>query len=219
MIDSKLIATLKTFTEEEMNSFSKFISSPFFSEGKNSIKLFKELKKFYPAFDANDENFNAEYFYKILFPRGKFNRQVIWNLLSRLEKLAMEFLVQTSLKKKEKDYFGLLYDELIERKLFKKAKKTIEEAVKNTSTDSFGTEYYHFKWGIWKSQADYWKRQGRQDKAIEAGFSSSEYFILNLLSELSWQVWEQRLNKVMYNADSDSNILKEFLKLVQNFLS
>jgi hypothetical protein len=51
MRDSKLINLLKTFSEDEIKSFRKFVASPFFNSVKNYINLLKVLEKFYPGFD------------------------------------------------------------------------------------------------------------------------------------------------------------------------
>jgi len=51
MIKSKAIQVLKTFSEDELRLFSKFVNSPFHNNNKNLSRLFAYLKKHYPLFD------------------------------------------------------------------------------------------------------------------------------------------------------------------------
>ena len=110
---TKLILTLKSFSRDEIKSFDKFISSPFFNNGRNYIPFFTELKKFYPDFD--NKNLNAEFIYKKLYPGKNFNKQVMWNYVSQLEKLALEFLIHNSLKQNRSERFFLISEELLKR--------------------------------------------------------------------------------------------------------
>ena len=85
MKDTKLIQTLKTFTSDEIKNFEKFAASSYFNKGRNYLPLLTELKKFQPSFD--NERLTAEYLYKKIYRGRKFNKQVMWNLVSGLEKL------------------------------------------------------------------------------------------------------------------------------------
>ncbi|MEP7145643.1 MAG: hypothetical protein ABI792_01400, partial [bacterium] len=115
MKDTKLIQTLKTFSKEDAKNFEKFIASPYFNKGRNYIPLLNELKKFSPSFD--NENLTSEYLYKKIYPSRKFNKQVMWNQVSQLEKLAIKFLLQTALDNSPMERFLLIFDELSKRNL------------------------------------------------------------------------------------------------------
>src|SRR5690242_4917104 len=117
MKDTKLINLLKTLSPDEMKSFEKFIASPYFNSVKNHTNLFKELKKFYPAYE--DKKFTHEYIYSRLFKGRPFNKQVMWNLVSGFEKLACEFLIQNSLTLAEPVKLSLIFSELEKRELDK----------------------------------------------------------------------------------------------------
>ncbi|MDQ3021861.1 MAG: hypothetical protein M3R36_15010 [Bacteroidota bacterium] len=110
MKDTKLIQTLKTFTKDENKNFVKFVASPYFNKGRNYIPLLNELQKFY--LDFEDERLTSEYLYKKIYPGRKFNKQVMWNQVSQLEKLAIEFLRQTGLKSYQTEKFAILFTEL-----------------------------------------------------------------------------------------------------------
>ncbi|MEO8664421.1 MAG: hypothetical protein ABI462_02900 [Ignavibacteria bacterium] len=211
MKDSKLIQTLKTFTKDELKLFEKFVASPFFNKGRNYLPVLFELQKFYPSFE--NDKLTPEYIYKKIFPSGKFNKQVMWNYVSQLEKLALEFLLQTALKDNKMERSVMMYDELTKRNLEKHVIKEIETAEKDLSTAKFGKEYFSAKWNLENNKADYWNQaQGRQDKSYEGTVKSTEYLILNFLVDLSVQVWDLHILKVMYNAGSETNSAIAFVK-------
>ena len=56
-----LIKLLREFTPREMNNFGKFVRSPFFNNQSTLIRLFDELKKYYPDFIV----FKDDYIYVI----------------------------------------------------------------------------------------------------------------------------------------------------------
>lgn len=71
MQKSKLITLLKTFSKEEMKNFDKFISSPYFSRGRNLKPLYNVLKKYHPSFDS--PHFTEEKIFNKLYPKKKFD--------------------------------------------------------------------------------------------------------------------------------------------------
>src|SRR5689334_25124303 len=93
---SKLINILRTFSKEEMGEFEKFAASPYHNTGKNIVPFLKQLQKYHPNFD--DDKLSYEYFYTKLYPGKKFNKQVMWNLCSAMEKASAEFLIQQRLR-------------------------------------------------------------------------------------------------------------------------
>jgi hypothetical protein len=115
MKGSKLINILKTFSKEEMKLFEKFVASPYFNNGKNCAPLLKRLQKFYPDFD--DEKLTNENIYKKLYPRKNFNKQVIWNLNSAMEKMAEEFIAQLGMRNDKFGRMGYIVHHYNERKL------------------------------------------------------------------------------------------------------
>jgi len=125
MKDSKLIKILKTFSPEEIKSFEKFITSPYFNTVKNYLFFFKELIKFYP--DFNDDRLNGELIYRKLYKGKPFNKQVMWNLNSKLEDLANEFLEQVALGKNKFERLELLVSEIGNRKLLNNYSHTLKE--------------------------------------------------------------------------------------------
>lgn len=223
MHDSRLIQTLKSFSKEEFRQFEKFAASPYFNNGRNYIPFLNELKKHYPAFENRNDSLKAESIYRKIYPGKNFNKQVMWNLVSQLEKLAMEFILQTGLKNNRQHRFALMFDELSKRNLDKHIFKEIESAEKYTGTLKYGIDYFNTKWILESNKAGYWNSvQGRQDKSYEGTVRSTEYLLLNFLAELSIQVSDLQILNIMYNTGEELNSAityvksLDFKKLVEN---
>lgn len=97
-MNTKLIKLLKTLTDDELKMFGKFIKSPYFNTVKNLCKLYSELIKFHPSYSSG--LLTNELLHKKLFNGKPFNRQVMWNLSSKLEGQLKDFLQHQELRKK-----------------------------------------------------------------------------------------------------------------------
>jgi len=213
MKDTKLIQNLKTFTKDEIKLFERFVASPYFNNGRNYLPFLKELRNHYPDFKDLKGKLTSESVYKKLYPGKKFNKQVMWNQVSHLEKLALEFILQTALKNNKSERFILLFNELSKRNLDKLIIKEIEKADKYISTVKLGEEYFSFKWTVELNRADYWNSVlGRQDKSFEGTVKSTEYLMLKFLADLSAQVWDLNILKLMYNAGDEINSALELVR-------
>lgn len=84
------IKILKTFTSKEMNDFEKFLISPFYNNHSTLIKIFRELKKYYPSFE--DAILSKEYLFNLVNKGVKYDDMLFRKYLSRLYKLAEEYL-------------------------------------------------------------------------------------------------------------------------------
>lgn len=85
-----IVKILKKFTPKEMSEFEKFLNSPFYNNHSTVVKLFLELKKFYPQF--SDNILTKEYLFEIINPEKKYDDSLFQKYLSRINKLAEEYL-------------------------------------------------------------------------------------------------------------------------------
>ena len=81
---------LKRFSPEEINEFEKKLNSPFFNNHSTIIKLFVELKKFYPEF--SDKILTKEYLFSVVNKGRKYDDKIFRKYLSHINKLAKEYL-------------------------------------------------------------------------------------------------------------------------------
>lgn len=134
---------LKRFSPEEINEFEKKLNSPFFNNHSTIIKLFVELKKFYPEF--SDKILTKEYLFSVVNKGKKYDDKIFRKYLSRINKLAEEYLniVQIRLEKNKRELNVLMQlskrdlNEVYSRKL-----KDVEKSFsRETDTESSLLKY------------------------------------------------------------------------------
>jgi hypothetical protein len=120
---------------KEVNEFEKFLHSPFYNNHSTLVKLYGELKKHYP--DFTDKNITKEYLYQVVNRGKKYDDKLFRKYLSRLSKLAEEYLniLQLRLERQNADInilkqlSGRDMQEVYEKKL-KEVEKAIEKNYK-----------------------------------------------------------------------------------------
>ena len=68
---SKFVLTIKTLGEDELKAFENWLRSPWCNSNKNLIRLFEQLKKYYPQFKTN--KLTKEKLFRKVLPNGKFS--------------------------------------------------------------------------------------------------------------------------------------------------
>lgn len=91
MENSKLIPLLQSLDKEEFKLFGRFVKSKVYNPNKNLIKLYEELKKYYPEF--RERNIEQEKIYERIFPGKPFHIGIMRNLISDMMQLVKDFFV------------------------------------------------------------------------------------------------------------------------------
>lgn len=106
MENTKIVKLLSSFSKSEIKEFKSFISSPYFSRGRNLIPFYSILCRYYPEFDS--ENFTTGKIFKKLYPGKNFEQKsashTLQVLSSELTVLCEKFLVYNSFEKGERTY-------------------------------------------------------------------------------------------------------------------
>lgn len=141
MYTNQLIELLKSFTNKDLMWFSKFLNSPFFNNRKRIIKLYKVLRRYHPEFEH--KNFTKENLYKAVFGKSKYNDSTFRNLMSDLLKLALQYLKQEGMEKKESESSFFIADELMRKGAFQLFKNTmISNAKILDSKKTFDADFF-----------------------------------------------------------------------------
>jgi hypothetical protein len=210
MNDSRLISTLKTFSRDELKLFGKFVASPYHSDGKNCKPLFKLLQKFYPDFD--NEKIDNERLYKILYPDRQFNKQVMWNLTSAMEKLAKEFLEQTALRKNKFIKSELLLSEYGSRKLLNNYTHTTIEMEKLLESGGIDYDYFENKGHLENFKQEYYHLTDKIQSMSASKVKASESQIMLFLRMTVGGLNDMKVLSEYHNYKFDINIPLEFAK-------
>jgi len=86
-----LLKILKSFSKEEILEFEKFVSSPIYNSQGTLIRLYGELKKFYP--DFSNKELSKEKLFEKVNPGKEFNDVIFRKYMSNLLKLAERYLI------------------------------------------------------------------------------------------------------------------------------
>lgn len=210
MKETKLINTLKTFSKEDIRMFGKFIASPFHNNGKNCMPLFIQLRKFYPDFDS--DMLTNEILYKKLYPGRKFNKQVMWNLTSAMEKLSREFLEQTALRKNKFIKSELLLSEYGNRKLLNNYTRTISEMEELLESGGIDYDYFENKGHLENYKQEYYHLTDKVQLMSNSKLKASESQIMLFLRMTVGGLNDMKVLSEYHNFRFDVNIPMEFAK-------
>ncbi|NOS85665.1 MAG: hypothetical protein HOP31_11035 [Ignavibacteria bacterium] len=206
----KVINILKTFSKTEMNDFSKFVQSPYHNRGKNPAPLFEELKKLYPAFETGE--LTPEKLHEQVFPGRKFNRQIMWNMSSALEKLALKFLEQESLKKHDFQRNELLTFELGERKLaanYENVLGKMEKIIEDTGIDFY---YFEYNGRLEDCRIEYYQMLDKRHLLPELTLRSIEYQMLLSLRMIVGGLGDMDGYTKNFNHKYETNVPHEYIR-------
>lgn len=210
MKETKLINILRTFTGEEMKLFEKYVISPFHSRGKNCLPLFKQLRKYYP--DFNSEKLTYENLYKYIYPGKKFNRQVMYNLSSEMEKMTRGFLEQIALRKKNFRRTELLLSEFGSRKLLDNyfdAINVMEKQLFGGTIDYFYIENIAQLEG---HKLDFFYLIDKVESMIESKQKDAEYHILLFLRMITGGLHDMNILSRNFDSKYQLNLPLELVK-------
>ncbi len=210
MKNANLINTLKTFSKEEMKMFGKFVSSSYHNTGINCMSFFKQLLKFYPNFDT--DMFTKENLYKKLHPGKKFNKQMMWNLTSAMEKMTKEFLGQTALRKNKIAKMKLMLSEFGSRKLLNNYSQTLSEMEKLLEKSGIDYDYFENKGHLENFKQEYYHLMDKIQPMSDSKLKASEYQTLLFLRMTVGGLNDMNLLSQNYNSRFDINIPLAFAK-------
>jgi heme/copper-type cytochrome/quinol oxidase subunit 3 len=210
MKGTKLINLLKTFSPGEMKDFGKFVASPYFNSVKIRTKLIKELGKFYPEFES--DKLTNEKLYRKLYPGKKFNKQVMWNHGSAMEKIAKEFMEHVALRKNKFGKMELLFSELGNRKLLKDYLQTINEMEELLGSRAIDYDYFENRGHLENYKQEYYHLTDKIQPMSDSKLKATEYQILLFLRMTVGGLHDMTVLKRDYNAQFDVNLPLEFAK-------
>lgn len=101
LISSKLISLLKTFSKHDLNSFKKFVTSPFHNEQQELVQLFAIIDQYFRNSEKEQKAnpLEKEVVWQHIFGKKKYNDVRLRRLSSDLIKLVYAFLSYNTYKK------------------------------------------------------------------------------------------------------------------------
>jgi len=212
MYKNRFVKLLKTFSEQDLKQFERFLHSPYHNRSQQCIDVFDALLHYLTKERVEDLS-KAALCDKIFKDTKKINTLEV--ILSKLTRLAEEFIVLEHLDKKPYMKKHLLLDELLERQNLEYFKKTVNPTIdKHESTERRGEQFYYEKYLLNNDFHKYMvltnKKQSWQS-LNDTIRSLDEFYLIERLRLL----YESENYKNLYPVDNEQEIdtTTELLKL------
>ncbi len=234
MKDVRVIRILRTFNMEELNSFGKFIKSPFSDSVRNSPELFNYLITFHPNYDS--KFLRKQEVFKKIFPNENYNKRKIQNLIFDLTGAAEKFLAYITLQQNEIDHLLFLSRGYQNKKLTNESHR-INKQIEKKLEPSFSPEKDYFSKLKQLTYLDYsyYKEINDSDnitKCIEGVFEASvlqfifEYMQIKSNMKIAWkyhgrsEIKSKFIQSIFQEADLDKmlNVLQKDDYLKQPYI-
>ena len=209
---SGLFRIMRTLTAKEMKSFERFLASPYHRAEKNCLPLYELLKKNYPKF--REDEIDYEKIYSELYPGKEYKKQVVWNLISALEKYALSFLEHEALKKDEFQSREMRINELLHRKLSNDALSElngIEDFFKGRLIDF---NYFRQRIRQGDNRINFYQAENKNHLLPDIYIESMEYRILSFFKDLKASLEDQQFFVEMYNKKYKFNLPEKLAKSI-----
>ncbi len=148
MTDSKLIVLLRQFSAYELNSFKRFLESPYFNENQELVRLLEILMPLLKSMNVQEgldsKQLNKKVVWEKLYSGQKFKDIKLRRLSSDLTQLAFQFLYHESLKEEPQDQRLRLMDLLNQKKLDKHFRGLHRQFDKEMETYPWQNMAFHF---------------------------------------------------------------------------
>ena len=220
MRDRKVLIALSALSVYELNSFSKYIQSPYFNSNRNITLFFELLEK--SIKNGNPEDLKADVLWSTLFPDQAFNNQKFLKLNSDLVKLLEDFLSQKEFDNAEsiRAYFKL--EGARKRnmeKLYPGILSEVERLDKREMNQS--SEFYLTKYQLEKSVFSLKTENEKKNEKFEI---SAKLNIKDISDNLDFFYVAEKLKqyctllswKKMYNVDIEMGNMQNVLQLANS---
>ncbi len=207
MLHSKLIDTLRCFSNQQIRSLGDAAHSPFFNKKAEVISLYDFLLSFAPTFDhPTITKANA---FKHIYGSQKYDEKKIGYIMSDLNKLIDDFLAHDSLRNRPMDkYLALLdiYNDWEQEKAFRKVLKMANQfQEKEAKKDN---DYYLNKFKIFRLQTHTQLKQKAHAKQDAFQKSLDNLDLYYIATKLEWSC-AIKSRKTILNTNYDLKLFEE----------
>lgn len=123
---------MRIFNKKQLKEFSDFVSSPYFNKNKSVCKLFNYIKSLYPEYDP--VKLDKENAYKAAFGKSEYHPIFMRVLMSKLNTLAEDYLIHSSLRDDRTGRQNYLIEKLSSMNELTLAQKTVKNEMKRLET-------------------------------------------------------------------------------------
>jgi len=213
MYKNRFVKLLKTFSEQDLKEFERFLHSPYHNRSQQCIDVFDALLH-YLTKERVEALSKAALCDKIFKDTKKVNTLEV--VLSKLTRLAEEFIVLEHLDRKPYMKKHLLLEELLERQNLEYFKNTVNPAIdKHERTERRGGQFYferyllsnnRYKYAMLRNERDAWQNLKETTRALD------EFYLIERL-KLSYETISFKKLYPVSQDDIEIYPTEELLKL------
>ena len=207
MENTNVIKLLRTFSKKEFKDFEGFVHSPAKNRKRDVSRHFDAIKKYYPDFDS--PKFIDENFYKVLFPKQKFDKARFAVEAFYLFESACQFLTLLENDKSEVERDFALMRQFIERGMegsFEKLSKKMDKLLipENFQLDAF----FRYRFTYEDLLMTYYIRKHNFELQVRHSMRKADCSIgLSLLRSLR-SIADKYIAETYYSIETDSVLIE-----------
>jgi len=220
---SLLTELLKSFTDKELSTFSKFIESVYFNEDLTLVNLFKIIRRY----ALGEDKFSPElqlkvyekaYCEKPLNQKELTKKQYVFlnNKQHKLLRLAEQFLMIENFKASEHAKSEYLYETLIDRNQVNLYQRHLKSDVKTLNSEyKLGIEYYSKQYKLQEANLSFLIKKGIISK--EDNYDQLHYYLdINyILEKLQYHLAQVNLKTIYQNKEYENLSLQRIESLLE----
>lgn len=214
--NSKLAELICSLNESELKSFENYLLSPYFNNSEQISKLFYILKKSYPDFNT----LTKEAIFTAIYPKEEYKDKKIRDLLSRMLKLAEDFIAQEKFMNNKLLGIRFTLEELAAKNLEKHFVAKAKEAENEIGKEKvLSGNFLYEKYSVFKEKRNYLTLINDSIKSpdfykdIGIEIEMFEFYMLYKILRYGISVF---INQKTIKHDYDFKILELILKYIRD---
>jgi hypothetical protein len=201
MDNTKLYSLLSTFSKKDLISFEKMLVSPYFGFKGYVLKLFLEVKKYYPLF----ENINKKELFRDSFPGKTYNDVLLRKSLSLLAGYATRYIKLQLLEfEPELAEFGYV-NHTRRYKQFKLCEQGLRAFDNAQESSEIHFDFYLYRYMMEREKVFHKLAALSQKDACEAVVTRNEYLLLDFIYKFAMGLYEMDANRSGFNHEYTSS--------------
>ncbi len=223
MLGTKLFTLINTFSKKEIKEFGLYVSSPFFTSGKNYpteklIQLVNIIIDTYP--DLESGRLERKKIYMNLYGNKQYNDNTIRNLFSDLKELAEGYLKECRAKVNEYEQEHYLLIELFNRKLDKEFSKQLKNCYKMLDGRELNAEYFYdrFRTTDYLSYFNGRKQKMNNIEVQDTYYDFNIFYILRVLQQFIVMINMGNLMKYNFKIPMYNEVMNHLEKNIDDYV-
>jgi len=215
MRKSKLIDRLRLLERDELRDFTKFLESPYYNTNEKVIRLFEDLKAYYPVFESED--LEREQVARRLFPEWTNNTyKKLSHVMSDLSQLLDRFFVIRVMEKDNLEYYQSLLQAYKQRSgdwFFSQTANELERYLAKTPERNTNYYYHQYRLNHERYTHTATERIRTGIESLEKTIQNLDYFYFGMKLRYSSEV---RFRELYLSEKSELVLLDEILEIARH---